>query len=154
MDRREELLKRKMGQGPVFRGNAATEFGLEMEPHAVALYERLTDSKVAPTGLHMHPNLRWGASPDGLVRTEGGEAGLLEVKCFFRCRGTGVVPQITDPNPNPKPSPSPNPNPNPNPILPLSLTPNTRCRRSPSARLASTTRSKASSRSLGMSGVT
>ena len=44
---REELLRRKMGVGAVFRGNAATAFGLEMEPHAVALYERLTDSKVA-----------------------------------------------------------------------------------------------------------
>ena len=44
----------------------------------------------------MHPNLRWGASPDGLVRTASGEQGLLEVKCFFRCRGTGVVPQPTE----------------------------------------------------------
>jgi hypothetical protein len=31
----------------------------------------------------MHPNLRWGASPDGLVRTAGGDVGLLEVRCFF-----------------------------------------------------------------------
>ena len=60
---RDELLKRKMGEGAPFRGNAATTFGLEMEPRAIALYERLTDSTVTPTGLHMHPNLRWGASP-------------------------------------------------------------------------------------------
>ena len=45
---REELLRRKMGQGPKFTGNAATRFGLEMEPHAIALYERLTDSTVTP----------------------------------------------------------------------------------------------------------
>eukprot|EP00908_Phaeocystis_cordata_P020289 Transcript_3196.p1 GENE.Transcript_3196~~Transcript_3196.p1 ORF type:complete len:268 (+),score=97.27 Transcript_3196:92-895(+) len=93
---REELLRRKMGQGPKFTGNAATRFGLEMEPHAIALYERLTDSTVTPTGLHMHPNLRWGASPDGIVTTPQGETGLLEVKCFFRCRGSGEVPQVDE----------------------------------------------------------
>ena len=33
---RDELLKRKMGEGALFRGNAATAFGLEMEPRAIA----------------------------------------------------------------------------------------------------------------------
>ena len=123
---REQLLRRKMGEGALFRGNAATAFGLEMEPRAIALYERLTDSTVTPTGLHMHPNLRWGASPDGLVRTASGEQGLLEVKCFFRCRGTGVVPQpsecpdsfydqIQGPPRDPNSTRNPNPNPSPEP---------------------------------------
>ena len=81
----------------------------------------------------MHPNLRWGASPDGLVRTASGEEGILEVKCFFRCRGTGVVPQPTecpdsfydqiqgparDPDSNPNPNPNPIPNPEPEPPSP------------------------------------
>ena len=57
-------------------------------------YEKLTGSTVTPTGLHIHPNLRWGASPDGLVRTAEGDEGLVEVKCLFRCRSTGVVPRL------------------------------------------------------------
>ncbi len=56
--------------------------------------EPFPSGQVTPTGLHMHPNLRWGASPDGIVTTPQGETGLLEVKCFFRCRGSGEVPQV------------------------------------------------------------
>ena len=31
--------------------------------------ERFLSGQVTPTGLHMHPNLRWGASPDGMPTT-------------------------------------------------------------------------------------
>uniref|UniRef100_A0A7S0LNB9 YqaJ viral recombinase domain-containing protein n=1 Tax=Coccolithus braarudii TaxID=221442 RepID=A0A7S0LNB9_9EUKA len=94
---RAQLLDRKLGVPRAqFRGNAATKFGLEQEPHAVREYERITGSTVTPTGLHMHENLRWGASPDGIVRTPGGDEGLLEVKCFFRYRTHGQVPQVSE----------------------------------------------------------
>ena len=63
----------------MFRGNAATDFGTATEPRAVVAYERATNASVAQTGLHMHPNLRWGASPDGIVTTADGQTGLLEV---------------------------------------------------------------------------
>ena len=91
---RATVLARKLGKTEaLFRGNAATAFGTQMEPRAVRLYERVTGYAVAPTGLHMHPNLRWGASPDGIVTTTEGDVGLLEVKCSFRLRHRGVVPQ-------------------------------------------------------------
>ena len=62
-----------------------------------------------PTGLHIHPNLRWGASPDGIVRTADGDEGLLEVKCSYRLRNTG------EPNHPPPTPPPPHPHPTPNP---------------------------------------
>jgi hypothetical protein len=92
---RATVLARKLGKpDAMFRGNAATAFGTQMEPRAVRLYERVTGHSVTPTGLHMHPNRRWGASPDGIVSTLTGETGLLEVKCSFRLRSAGVVPQL------------------------------------------------------------
>ena len=79
---RDLLLRRKLGDPAAqFRGNAATAFGTRMEPRAVRMYERVTGHAVEPTGLHMHDNLRWGASPDGIVTTAANETGLLDVKC-------------------------------------------------------------------------
>ena len=84
---RDLLLRRKLGDPAAqFRGNAATAFGTRMEPRAVRMYERVTGHAVEPTGLHMHDNLRWGASPDGIVTTAANETGLLDVKCSFRHR--------------------------------------------------------------------
>mmetsp|Transcript_42188 Transcript_42188/g.136026 ORF Transcript_42188/g.136026 Transcript_42188/m.136026 type:complete len:317 (+) Transcript_42188:101-1051(+) len=94
---RDLLLRRKLGDPAAqFRGNAATAFGTRMEPRAVRMYERVTGHAVEPTGLHMHDNLRWGASPDGIVTTAANETGLLEVKCSFRHRRRGAVPQLQD----------------------------------------------------------
>ena len=72
--------------GVVLILGVATAFGTRMEPRAVRMYERVTGHAVEPTGLHMHDNLRWGASPDGIVTTAANETGLLEVKCSFRHR--------------------------------------------------------------------
>lgn len=61
-----------------FQGNADTERGTELEPDARAVYEVRHNVMVQPVGLVIHPRLeRAGASPDGLVDTEG----LLEIKC-------------------------------------------------------------------------
>merc|ERR1719491_2262038 len=65
-----------------------------MEPLAVQQYENSTGNVVATTGLHMHNNLRWGASPDGLVRTASGDEGLVEVKCSWVRRNKGTVPRL------------------------------------------------------------
>lgn len=51
--------------------------GTEMEPQARAAYELATGSMVLETGFVQHPTLMAGASPDGLI----GSDGLLEIKC-------------------------------------------------------------------------
>jgi putative phage-type endonuclease len=50
--------------------------GVELEPLARAAYEVHTGSVVEQCGLVLHPTLKAGASPDGLV-----DDGLLEIKC-------------------------------------------------------------------------
>lgn len=58
--------------------NAAMVWGLECEPQARAAYEFHTDATVEQVGFIDHPRiLMSGASPDGLVGTDG----LLEIKC-------------------------------------------------------------------------
>ncbi len=51
--------------------------GSELEPVARFSYECVTRQIVRETGLVLHPTLRAGASPDGLV----GDDGLVEIKC-------------------------------------------------------------------------
>jgi putative phage-type endonuclease len=50
--------------------------GLELEPEARMAYEIRTGRIVEEVGLVLHPTMRAGASPDGLV-----DDGLLEIKC-------------------------------------------------------------------------
>lgn len=58
--------------------NADMQRGTDLEPAARAMYEVATGQMVAEVGLVLHPkNERWGASPDGVV----GSDGLLEIKC-------------------------------------------------------------------------
>lgn len=58
--------------------NAAMAWGTEKEPEARALYEFLTDAEVTQVGFVPHPTISdSGASPDGLVGTEG----MVEIKC-------------------------------------------------------------------------
>jgi putative phage-type endonuclease len=51
--------------------------GIELEPDARFAYEVQTGFVVAECGLVLHPTLRAGASPDGLVAPDG----LVEIKC-------------------------------------------------------------------------
>ena len=63
-----------------FTGNAATEWGHENEPLAIAEYSEKYGVTVDPIGFVCHPtNHRVGGSPDGLV----GNDGIIEVKCPF-----------------------------------------------------------------------
>lgn len=51
--------------------------GIELEPVARGFYEIATGSVVEQCGLVLHPTLKAGASPDGLIDSDG----LLEIKC-------------------------------------------------------------------------
>lgn len=58
--------------------NAAMQWGSETEPQARAAYEFYRDCTVEQVGFIEHPTIAMsGASPDGLVGTDG----LLEIKC-------------------------------------------------------------------------
>jgi len=57
--------------------NADMQRGTELEPDARFAYELQTNQIVETCGLVLHPTLQAGASPDGLV----GSDGLLEIKC-------------------------------------------------------------------------
>ena len=58
--------------------SAAMQWGLTMEPQAVAAYEAKAGVETQAVGFLKHPKIAFaGASPDRLI----GEDGLLEVKC-------------------------------------------------------------------------
>jgi putative phage-type endonuclease len=57
--------------------NAATAHGTELEPVAIAAYEKAEGNEVAGTGFI--PKEKFGGSPDGLVGTDG----IIEVKCPY-----------------------------------------------------------------------
>jgi putative phage-type endonuclease len=75
-----QLVIERMTGAPVSDGytNAAMIWGIEQEPSARELYEFLYDAPVEQVGFIAHPViLMAGASPDGLVGTDG----LVEIKC-------------------------------------------------------------------------
>ena len=57
--------------------NADMQRGNELEPAARFAYECVTGQVVEEVGLVMHPTMKAGASPDGMV----GADGLIEIKC-------------------------------------------------------------------------
>lgn len=72
------LAERLTGVQKEIPTNAAMQWGIDNEPHAIAAYENETGFFVNGTGLIDHPFVEmFGASPDGLV----GENGQIEVKC-------------------------------------------------------------------------
>lgn len=74
----ELICERLTGQQAERFTNAAMAWGTDTEPQARAAYEFLTDNAVTETGLVLHPTIAdFGASPDGLVGTDG----LIEIKC-------------------------------------------------------------------------
>ena len=90
---RPQAFRRAMGTDR-FTGNVATEWGNAHEDDGIKAYEVLTGNKVAPTGLHTHPDHHWVAgSPDGLVGTDG----MIEVKCPFYRRRDGSILHKTVP---------------------------------------------------------
>jgi predicted phage-related endonuclease len=73
----------------------AMDHGSEYEKIARVEYELATGNDVSQTGFVLHPSMdRFGASPDGLV----GSDGSIEIKCpntstFIKWRFAGVVPE-------------------------------------------------------------
>ncbi len=72
----ELLCERLTGERQESFTSAAMQRGTDLEPTARSAYEIETGVMVIETGLHIHPEINMGASPDGLI----GEEGLLEIK--------------------------------------------------------------------------
>ena len=90
---RAALLDRKLNKAvPTPVDTPATRFGRASEPLAVQAYRDKTGFDVRATGLYTCDELRYGASPDGVVVDRAtGEEGLLEVKCLYRERRASYV---------------------------------------------------------------
>ena len=89
---RAALLDRKLHGSEARVDTPATRFGQASEPLAVQAYRDKTGFEVRATGLYTCDELRYGASPDGVVVDRAtGEEGLLEVKCLYRERRRSYV---------------------------------------------------------------
>lgn len=73
--------------------NAAMKQGTEREPFARMAYEARTGNIVQEVGFCLHDTLRTGASPDGLIGTDGG----LEIKCPERTAHLRYLQQDMEP---------------------------------------------------------
>ena len=71
------VVERLTGQPQDTYTNAAMQWGVETEPYAREAYEIMTGEIVEECGFVEHDTLATGASPDGLVGTDG----LVEIKC-------------------------------------------------------------------------
>ena len=72
------ICERLTGQKGESFTNSAMQWGTDTEPLARSAYEALNGLLVEEVGFIDHPRIRMsGASPDGLVGTEG----MLEIKC-------------------------------------------------------------------------
>lgn len=97
---RDQLVCEKAGMPTDFKGNAATQHGVDNEDVAIRLYEGQTGRKVFELGLTQHPTIDILAhSPDGISlaptsSTTDTDPLLLEVKCpYTREIKPGVVPK-------------------------------------------------------------
>lgn len=99
-EKRMTALRKKLGFGPPFKGNAATEHGNYYEDIAVKIYEQRTGEKQIEFGLlesiktdHNGEPVDTSflaGSPDGITAT----GRLLECKCPYRRKPNGTVPNI------------------------------------------------------------
>lgn len=72
------VIERITGKPTEFNASASMQWGTEQEPFARAAYEAATGVMVDEVGFITHPSIPdAGASPDGLVGTDG----LVEIKC-------------------------------------------------------------------------
>jgi len=65
------------GHIPEMFTSTAMQWGVDNEPVAALNYSLITGNEVEETSLWLHDTIRAGASPDGLVGTDG----LIEIKC-------------------------------------------------------------------------
>lgn len=74
----ELIAERLTGEQALQFVNAAMQWGTDHEPAARDAYEFKTDCEVVATGFAIHPTIPdSGASPDGLIGTDG----MVEFKC-------------------------------------------------------------------------
>jgi exodeoxyribonuclease (lambda-induced) len=75
-----ELAFERVARQPLDKAvTVAMSRGSELEPEARATYEARTGILVDQMGFALHDTLQAGASPDGLIGTDG----LIEIKCPF-----------------------------------------------------------------------
>jgi hypothetical protein len=74
--RAEVVCERLTGVPAEHFQSAEMRFGTEQEPYARIAYESTTGNMVSQCGFLKHPQLAAGASPDGLIGSDGG----LEIK--------------------------------------------------------------------------
>ena len=86
---RKSVIKKKCGEGSIFKGNKYTLHGQKYEEVAKQIYELRYNKEVDEYGLIQHPTIPiLGASPDGISK----EGIMLEIKCPPRRKITGIVP--------------------------------------------------------------
>jgi hypothetical protein len=75
----EKIAERITGKPRDRKKVASLDYRLELEPDARIAYEFYFDSEVVQVGFIEHPRIpNFGASPDGLIGTDGGQ----EIKCL------------------------------------------------------------------------
>jgi putative phage-type endonuclease len=85
----KDIILKKCGKGPKFKGNIYTAWGTKYEDVATRFYEIENKTKVYEFGVLQHPvYLFLGASPDGITPL----GIMLEIKCPFSRVITGIVP--------------------------------------------------------------
>lgn len=88
-DKPIDLILKKCGLGPPFKGNVHTEWGVKYEPIATMIYEQRNNVRVIEFGLMPHPSIPFlGASPDGITP----EGMMLEIKCPPVRKIDGIIP--------------------------------------------------------------
>lgn len=93
--RAELVVERLTGQKVETFTSAAMQWGIDTEPLARLRYLMATGNQTQECGFFSHKTLMAGASPDGLIGTEG----LLEIKCpntatHIETLRTGTIPKI------------------------------------------------------------
>jgi putative phage-type endonuclease len=84
-----DIILAKCGLGPVFKGNAITQWGVKYEYVAIQIYEARNGVHIDEFGLVPHSTIPFlGASPDGISN----KGIMLEIKCPPKRKIVGIVP--------------------------------------------------------------
>lgn len=92
--KRNKFIVEKCGK-PAFFSNKFTEWGIQYEPVAVQVYEKIFNVKIHEAPLLIHPIYPYvGASCDGLVIDQAKQDGyLIEIKCPHSRVPNGEIPE-------------------------------------------------------------
>lgn len=92
--KRNKFITEKCG-APGFFGNMYTDWGVQYEPIATMLYEKIYNVKIYDAPLLIHPIYSYvGASCDGFVIDHDNNDGyLIEIKCPYSRAPNGEIPE-------------------------------------------------------------